>query len=128
MYYAVLIGIGLIFLWRIVTGFKRGMVKEIISLIAMAVAGVCVLLILSAIGNYMEQEIGKLVQVIAVLFVVCLIYRIVNVFLDSLKLIAKLPIIKVLDKIFGAVVGFVEAGLITGLLVHFLKNWWLSML
>ena len=85
MYYAVLIGIGLIFLWRIVTGFKRGMVKEIISLFAMAVAGVCVLLILSAIGNYMEQEIGKLVQVIAVLFVVCLIYRIVNVFLDSLK-------------------------------------------
>lgn len=128
MYYAVLIGIGLIFLWRIVTGFKRGMVKEIISLIAMAVAGVCVLLILSAIGNYMEQEIGKLVQVIAVLFVVCLIYRIVNVFLDSLKLIAKLPIIKGLDKIFGAVVGFVEAGLITGLLVHFLKNWGLSML
>lgn len=128
MYYAVLIGIGLIFLWRIVTGFKRGMVKEIISLIAMAVAGVCVLLILSAIGNYMEQEIGKLVQVIAVLFVVCLIYRIVNVLLDSLKLIAKLPIIKGLDKIFGAVVGFVEAGLITGLLVHFLKNWGLSML
>lgn len=128
MYYAVLIGIGLIFLWRIVTGFKRGMVKEIISLIAMAVAGVCVLLILSAIGNYMEQEIGKLVQVIAVLFVVCLIYRIVNVLLDSLKLIAKLPIIKGLDKIFGAVVGFAEAGLITGLLVHFLKNWGLSML
>lgn len=128
MYYAVLIGIGLIFLWRIVTGFKRGMVKEIISLIAMAVAGVCVLLILAAIGNYMEREIGELIQMVVVLFVVCLIYRIVHVLLGSLKLIAKLPIIKWLDKILGAVVGFIEAGLITGLLVYFLKNWGLSML
>ena len=44
MYYAALVVIALVFIWRIVAGFKRGMVQELISLIAMAVAGFCVLM------------------------------------------------------------------------------------
>ena len=39
MYYAALIIIALIFIWRMTVGFRKGMVQEIISLIAMAVAG-----------------------------------------------------------------------------------------
>mgnify|MGYP003596076330 FL=1 len=51
MYYAALIIIALIFIWRMTVGFRKGMVQEIISLIAMAVAGVCILLIFGAIGS-----------------------------------------------------------------------------
>ena len=70
MYYISLIIIALIFIWRITAGFRKGMVREIISLIAMAVAGFCVVLILGAIGSYLEQEITKVIQIVAVLFVV----------------------------------------------------------
>lgn len=128
MYYIALIIIAIIFIWRIVAGFRRGMVQEIISLIAMAVAGLCIILILGAIGSYLDKEIGKTIQMIFVLIAVCLVYRLVHILFTSLELISKLPIIKGVDKLLGALVGFVEAGVIVGVLVYFLKEWGLSIL
>ena len=128
MYYISLIVIGIIFIWRIAAGFRKGMVQEIISLIAMAVAGVCIVLILGAIGSYMNQEIGRVVQLILGLLVVCLVYRLVHILFTSFELISKLPIIKGLDKLLGGVLGFAEAALIVGVMVYFLKNWGLSIL
>ncbi|MDE6202536.1 MAG: CvpA family protein, partial [Lachnospiraceae bacterium] len=117
MYYISLIIIVLIFIWRAAAGFRKGMVQEIISLIAMAVAGVCVILILGAIGSYLNREIGKTVEMAVVLFVVCLVYRLIHVLFTSLELISRLPVIKWLDKLLGIAVGLAEAGLIVGLLV-----------
>ncbi len=128
MYYIALIIIALIFIWRIAAGFRKGMIREIISLIAMAVAGVCIVLILGAIGNYLNQEIGKMIQLIVVLFVICLVYRLVNILFTSLELVSKLPIIKGVDRLLGAAVGCAEAALIVGILVYLLKNWGLSIL
>ncbi len=128
MYYIALIIIALIFIWRVTTGFRKGMVQEIVSLIAMAVAGVCIFLIMGAVGNYLNHEIGKMVQIIVVLFAVCLVYRLVHILFTSLELISKLPIIKGVDKLLGALVGCVEAALIVGILVYLLKNWGLSFL
>ena len=104
------------------------MVQELIALIAVAVAGFCIVLILGAIGSYMNKEIAKVIEIAAVLFVVCLVYRLVHVLFTSLELISKLPIIKGLDKLLGAGLGFIEAAVIVGALVYFLKNWGLSVL
>jgi len=128
MYYIALGVVALIFIWRICAGFKKGMVQEVISLIAMGVAGFCMVLILGAIGSYLDKEIGQLIQFIVVLIVVCLAYRLINILFTSLQLISKLPIIKGLDKLLGAVVGLAEAGLIVAILVHFLKNWGLAQI
>ncbi len=128
MYYVALIIIALIFIWRIAAGFRKGMVQELISLIAMVAAGFCVILILGAIGSYIDQEIARLVQIVAVLFAVCLVYRLVHVLFTSLELISRLPVIRGLDRLLGAALGFAEAGVIVGLLVYFLKNWGLSVL
>ena len=128
MYYAALIVIALVFIWRITAGFKKGMVQELISLIAMAAAGSCVLLILGAVGSYLEKEIGQVIQTVVVLFAVCLVYRLVSILFVSLKLISKLPIVKGLDKIMGAAVGFVEAGILVGVLVHLIKGWGMQFL
>ncbi|NBH28356.1 CvpA family protein [Lachnospiraceae bacterium] len=128
MYYISLIIIALIFIWRAAAGFRKGMVQEIISLIAMAVAGFCVILILGAVGSYLNREIGKSVEMAVVLFVVCLVYRLLQVLFTSLELISRLPVIKWMDKLLGIVVGLAEAGLLVGLLVYFLKNWGLSIL
>lgn len=127
-YYISLMVIGLIFIWRIVVGFRKGMVQEIISLIAMAVAGACIFLIMGAVGNYLNHEIGSMIQVIVVLFVVCLVYRLVHTLFVSLELISKLPLVRGVDKLLGAAVGGAEAALIVGMLVYLLKNWGLSFL
>lgn len=128
MYYAAPIIIALIFIWRMTVGFRKGMVQEIISLIAMAVAGVCVLLIFGAIGSYLNREIGKVVQMVIVLLVVCAVYRLIHVLFTSLELISKLPVIKWLDKLLGIVIGAGEAALIVGFIIYFLKSWGLSVL
>lgn len=128
MYYIALVLIAVIFIWRIAAGFRRGMVQEIVSLIAMVVAGVCVVLIVGAVGSYLEKEISKTLVMVAVLFIVCAVYRMVHVLFTSLELISRLPIIKGVDKLLGAVVGAAEAGVIVGVLVYFLKNWGLSVL
>lgn len=128
MYYIALIIIALIFIWRIAAGFRKGMVQEIVSLIAMAAAGACIFLIMGAIGNYLNHEIGKMIQIVAVLLVVCFVYRLIHTLFVSLELISKLPVIKGVDKLLGAVVGCVEAALIVGILVYLLKNWGLSFL
>lgn len=128
MYYTALIIIALIFIWRMTVGFRKGMVQEIISLIAMAVAGVCVLLIFGAIGSYLNREIGKVVQMVIVLLVVCAVYRLIHVLFTSLELISKLPVIKWLDKLLGIVIGAGEAALIVGFIIYFLKSWGLSVL
>lgn len=128
MYYAALIIIGLIFIWRIVVGFKKGMVQEILSVIAAVVAGICMLLILGAIGSYFEDDMGQVIKMVLVLLVVCVVYRLVNTLFVSLKLISKLPIIKSVDKLLGIVVGFAEAAAIVVVLIQLIKNWGLSIL
>ena len=128
MYYIALVLIAVIFIWRIAAGFRRGMVQEIVSLIAMAVAGVCVVLIVGAVGSYLEKEISKTLVMVEVLFIVCAVYRMVHVLFTSLELISRLPIIKGVDKLLGAVVGAAEAGVIVGVLGYFLNNWGLSVL
>ena len=128
MYYIALALIAVIFIWRIAAGFRRGMVREIISLIAMAVAGVCVVLIIGAVGSYLEKEISKTITMVAVLFIVCVVYRLVHVLFTSLGLISRLPVIKGVDKLLGAVTGAAEAGVIVGVLVYLLKSWGLSVL
>ena len=128
MYYVSLAVIIIIFIWRITAGFRKGLVQEIISLLAMVVAGVCVVRIIGAIGSYMAEEISAVVEMIVILFAVCAVYRLVHVLFTSLELIAKLPVIKGLDKLMGAAIGLIEAGVIVGVLVYFLKNWGLSVL
>lgn len=128
MYYAALIIIACIFIWRITAGFKKGMVQELVSLIAMAAAGCCIVLILGAVGSYLDKEIGKVIQMVVVLLVVCLVYRLVNLLFTSLGLIAKLPIMKGLDKLLGVVLGMIEAAVISGLLIYLVKDWGLSFL
>lgn len=128
MYYTALVVIALIFIWRIIAGFRKGMVQELVSLIAMAVAGFCMMLILGAVGSYLEQEIGELIQFICVLLVVCIVYRLISILFTSLKLISKLPIVKWIDKLLGIAVGGAEAALLVGTAVYFLKSWGLSQI
>lgn len=111
-----------------VVGFKKGMVQELLSLVAGVVAGICMLLILGAVGSYFENDIGRVVKIMVVLLSVCIVYRLVNTLFVSLKLISKLPIVKSVDKLLGIVVGFVEASVLVATLIQLLKSWGLSIL
>ena len=71
-FYLAVAGIIIIISWRMVSGFRKGMVQEILSLIAMVVAGFCAYLLLGAVGSYLNREIGRLIQIIILLLIVCI--------------------------------------------------------
>jgi uncharacterized membrane protein required for colicin V production len=121
MYY-VAIGIVIIVLvWRVAAGFKKGMVGEIISLISMIIALVSLAAILWGVGSYLDERVGEVIQMFFVLVVIAIVYKITSVIFTSMKLIAKLPVIKGLDKLLGAVLGAVEAVIIILILIQVLK-------
>lgn len=127
-FYFAVAGIVIIIIWRMAAGFRNGMVQEILSLVAMAVAGLSAYLILGAIGSYLNREIGRLIQIIILLLVVGAVYKLANLIFTSIRLMSKLPVIRSADKLFGAIFGIMEGIVITGYILYWLKNWGLSVL
>lgn len=127
-FYLAVAGIIIIISWRMVSGFRKGMVQEILSLIAMVVAGFCAYLLLGAVGSYLNREIGRLIQIIILLLIVCIVYKLANLIFTSISLVSRLPLIRSADKLFGAVFGILEGIIITAYILYWLKNWGLSVL
>ena len=127
-FYLAVAAIVVIIIWRMVSGFRKGMVQEILSLIAMAVAGFCAYLLLGAMGSYINKELGRLIQIIILLLIVCAVYKLANLIFTSIRLVSRLPVIRSADKLLGAVFGILEGIIITGYILYWLKNWGLSVL
>lgn len=93
---------------RVIISVKRGFVKELCSLIATVVASLAILLIALAVQKYFAEDRIIMAVTIILLFLLCIIYKIIDTFLVALKLISKLPVVKILDKVLGVVIGVAE--------------------
>lgn len=91
-----------------ITGFKRGLVEGIMRLVT-SVLGIVVLVILAkGIGNFLQGSYVNVLMALILLAVLRLCHRIGKLILDSCRLISKLPVIHVLDKIAGMLLGLAE--------------------
>lgn len=103
-----LIIVALVLIWRIAEGIERGMVKEIISFVSLVVLCLTVVLIGTAVSKYLDKDIISVIVAIVLLLILCIVHRLLSIVFFSAKLIAKLPVIKSLDKVLGAVFGVLE--------------------
>ncbi|MDY4821687.1 MAG: CvpA family protein, partial [Lachnospiraceae bacterium] len=94
----------ILLIWRIVEGFNRGMVKEIISCVSLIVLSIVAILAMTAFTRYMKKDILSMASAIIILLVVLLAHRILGIVFFSAKLVSKLPVIHSADKLLGAVV------------------------
>lgn len=101
-----------VLLWRITEGYKRGMVKEIISFISLIVLCLAVAFIGGALLSYLEKDTVSMVVAIILLLVLCIGHWLLNFFFFPAKALAKLPVVKSVDKILGIVIGAAETILI----------------
>lgn len=87
---------------------KKGAVKELCSVVSMVVASVVILLISFAVRKYLNHE--RIIFVITVILLLLLItvYKIVDLFLTTLKLIAKLPVVSLANKLLGLPLAMAE--------------------
>lgn len=98
----------IVFIWRMVSGYKKGMVKELQAFVTLIVASVSIGLICKIINAYRETD--KISMIIAILLLVILgiCYKILSLVFFSAKAIVKLPIIHLADKLMGIVMGAAE--------------------
>ncbi|MBE5869129.1 MAG: hypothetical protein E7293_09275 [Lachnospiraceae bacterium] len=103
-----LIVLALILIWRIVEGFKHGMVKEIVSFVSLLVVSILIALIGTAVTSYFKKDITSLIVAVILLVAVAIIHRLLSLIFFSAKVVAKLPVVHSFDKLLGVVIGVLE--------------------
>lgn len=98
----------ILLLVRVVVGTKKGFIKEVCSLISVVIASIAVVLIAFGVRKYFDHEVVMVVAAIVLVLLLGIIYKLLDVFLVSLKLISKLPVVSLIDKILGLILGIVE--------------------
>lgn len=113
---------------KIMDGYKKGMVKEIISFVSLVVMCVVVLLLGSGLHSYMEKEILGVVIAVLLLVILGIAHHALKLVFFSAKLISKLPIVHRADKILGMLVGALEVVLILWTIYTFIMYFEMGMI
>lgn len=99
-------------LCKVVDGYKKGMIKEIVSLISMVVLCIVAALVAYGVNSYHDGK-GFNVAVVAVLLILVLsVHHLLGLVFFSAKLFSKLPIVHFVDKMLGIVFGIFEVVLV----------------
>ena len=94
-------------------GYSNGFAREIKKLISIAVAFVCLILILALRGAFKDQQYGSAIVIAGAIVILSLGWKFVRMVLGLLSGFTELPIISTLDSLLGAVAGALEcAGVI----------------
>ena len=118
----------IVLLWKITQGYKRGMVKEIISFVSLIILCIVAALIVNGMQSYMEKQFVGVVIAVLLLCVVGIVHHLLGVVFFSAKLISKLPVIHWADKLLGMVAGVLETVLILWTVYLFIMKSGLGML
>jgi len=114
-----LIIVGAAFVLKIRDGLKKGIVKEVVSLVSLLILCLVVALIGGGVHSYMNGKIISVIVIVILLALVGIVHHLINVVLFPAKLLAKLPIISSVDKWLGAVFGALEIVLLLWTLYTF---------
>lgn len=84
---------------KMIFGIRKGAVKELCSTVSMVIASILVLLIAFAVRKYFDQERVIFVITLILLFLLVIVYKIIDLALTTLKIISKLPGVNFINKI-----------------------------
>ena len=113
---------------KIMDGYKKGMVKEIISFVSLVIMCLVVLLLGSGLHSYMEKEILGVVIAVLLLVILGIAHHALKLVFFSAKLISKLPIVHSADKILGMLVGALEVVLVLWTIYTFIMYFEMGMI
>ena len=123
-----LIVLALAVIFKIVDGFKKGMVKEIISLISMVVLCLVVALLANGVSSYLSGKVLTVIVVVLLLGLLGIVHHLLGVVFFSAKMLTKLPVIHSADKLLGIVFGVVEVILVLWTVYTFIMMMDLGMI
>ncbi|MGN0403555.1 MAG: CvpA family protein [Acetatifactor sp.] len=97
---------------KLIDGFRKGIIKEIISLVSLLIICAVVALVAGGISCYQDKKILHVVVAFLLLGVLGVVHHLLGVVFFSAKMISKLPVVHFADKLLGAVFGVLEVVLV----------------
>ena len=97
-----------IIILAMIHGFKKGFTKEISSLISWAVTLFVMSLVIMLYTSFSADEGKNMILTIVMLVITAMVYSIVKFVFKPAKIIAKLPLFRILDQLLGLVIGVAE--------------------
>lgn len=114
--------VAVVFVWRIVRSYKVGFVGELANALSILIALTVGFLVKNMIVSYLTAKYGRLLAYLSVLAVVLLIYKLMRMLFGALKIFASLPVIKVINRFLGIILGAGEAFIIILFAVKVLRE------
>lgn len=108
----------LLFIWRIKRGFANGIMKEVVTILSGVISLICVALIIFAVTSAMANAISALVVCVIALILLGIAFKICSLIFKPLLALSNISLIGGLDKMLGAVLGVLEACLLSGVLYY----------
>ena len=118
----------IVLIWKIAEGYKKGMVKELISFVSLLVLCIVIALIGHGLQSYMKKEFLGVIIAVFLLGLLGIAHHLLGLVFFPAKLISKLPIIHWADKLLGIVAGALETVIILWTVFIFAMNSSLGML
>lgn len=97
-----------IIILAMIHGFKKGFTKEISSLISWAVTLFVMSLVIMLYTSFSADEGKNMILTIVMLVITAMVYSIIKFVFKPAKIIAKLPLFRILDQLLGLVIGVAE--------------------
>lgn len=107
-----LIGLIVLAVVNMVWGYNKGLVKAMVSFISLVIICVIASLLAYGISSYTEGNIINVVLMIVLLLVLVTVHLLLSVLFISAKLVVKLPVVHIADKLLGILFGLLETVLI----------------
>ena len=98
----------IVMLYMMVTGYQKGLTKQISGIAALAAAFVMLALVIMLVSSFQNREVTNTVYSVILLAVFGMVYGIVKFLLRSIKLMSNLPILHFLDQVLGSAAGLVK--------------------
>ena len=102
-------------------GYKKGLTKELSSLISWAVTLFVMTLVIMLYTSFSASEGKNMILTIVVLVITGVVYSVIKFVFKPAKIIARLPLFKFLDQLLGLVIGVAE-GIVLVWLVYVLNE------
>ena len=97
-------------------GFKKGLTKELSSLISWAVTLFVMTLVIMLYTSFSASESKNMVLTVVMLVITAITYSVIKFIFKPAKIIAKLPLFRFLDQVLGLLIGILEGFILVWLL------------
>ncbi|MDR2044131.1 MAG: CvpA family protein [Clostridium sp.] len=121
------IGILVVMLFKIIQGYRRGMIKEILSFLSLVFLCLVTALLGVALLSYSNGKTFGVLIAFFLIGILGIVHHLLGVVFFPAKVLSKLPVIHWFDKILGAVIGIAETVLILWTVYIFIMNFKLGM-